>query len=286
LNATAIKSLKSRGAACFNFATDDPLNPVFKAEWFLRSLCEYDAVFTPRKSNIAELRRLGCRNVHYLPFAYDEQLFKPVDVSQVPAFPPPEVLFVGGADADRAQFFASYMKVGVRPTFVGGYWQRYPHTKALALGQKLAATIRQLTAHAAVNICLVRRANRDGHVMRSFEIPAVGGFMIAEDTEEHRGIFGPEGECVLYFKSPEEAAHKTLWAIRNPGERRRMAAAAHSRIIFGGHTYKDRLKAILARTPGKNFNFPAVGSKPLASSGQGSVPGSFLYEGDHLDANA
>ena len=82
--------------------------------------------------------------------------------------------------------------------------------------------------------------------MRSFEIPAIGGFMLAEDTQEHREILGPEGQCVLYFTSPAEAIEKARWALKNPVERRRMARAAHERIITGHNTYKDRLEQMLA----------------------------------------
>jgi hypothetical protein len=48
--------------------------------------------------------------------------------------------------------------------------------------------------------CPVRRASRDGHIMRSFEIAAVGGCMLAQDIDEHREIFGSEGEAVVYFR--------------------------------------------------------------------------------------
>jgi spore maturation protein CgeB len=85
--------------------------------------------------------------------------------------------------------------------------------------------------------------------MRSFEIPACGGFMIAEDTAEHREIFGPEGECVLYFANAEEAAHKTRQALADPAARRRMALAAHRRITRGANTYRDRLKQMLEALP-------------------------------------
>ena len=105
--------------------------------------------------------------------------------------------------------------------------------------------MRRLTTRAAVNLCLVRRANRDGHVMRTFEIAASGGFMLAEDTEEHRDLLGPAGECVLYFSSPEQAAEQAHWAIGNPEERQQMAAATFACITRGRHTYGDRLQSIL-----------------------------------------
>ena len=82
--------------------------------------------------------------------------------------------------------------------------------------------------------------------MRTFEIPAVGGFMLAEDTAEHRAVFGAEGEAVLYFTGPETAAEKARWALANPAERTRMARAAHGLITTGGHSYRHRLQQMLA----------------------------------------
>ena len=72
--------------------------------------------------------------------------------------------------------------------------------------------------------------------------------MLAEDTGEHREIFGQEGNCVLYFRTPEEAAQKSLWAIANSGARHRMARAAHNLITGGANTYRDRLETLLGVT--------------------------------------
>jgi spore maturation protein CgeB len=70
--------------------------------------------------------------------------------------------------------------------------------------------------------------------------------MIAEDTGEHRELFGEEGECVLYFGGAREAIKKANWALGHASERRRMAAAAHQRIAQGGNTYRDRLLKMLS----------------------------------------
>ena len=51
--------------------------------------------------------------------------------------------------------------------------------------------------------------------------------MIAEDTAEHREIFGPDGECVLYFSGPRDAAEKVRLRFADPAGRSRMARAAH-----------------------------------------------------------
>ncbi|MEM7774288.1 MAG: glycosyltransferase [Pseudomonadota bacterium] len=228
-----------------NFSTDDPFNPMHRAEWQLGSLKAYDVIFTPRRSNFAELQEQSQAEVRYLPFAYDSHLFSRRDAHEMSASEHDDVLFVGGADPDRVAFFREFVQHGLRVKFVGSYWDRYAIPGGSCIGSRDWKSISALTAGAAVNVCLVRRANRDGHVMRTFEIPAVGGFSIVEDTADHRAFFREEGECVLYFSTPKEAVEKARWALENPLERRRMAAAAHARVAEGGHTYHDRLATML-----------------------------------------
>jgi spore maturation protein CgeB len=69
--------------------------------------------------------------------------------------------------------------------------------------------------------------------------------MLTEDTEDHRELFGAEGEAVLYFNSIPEMAEKAVWLAHNESERARLAAEARRRITSGSHTYADRLTAIL-----------------------------------------
>src|SRR5262249_42639320 len=142
------------------------------------------------------------------------------------------------------------MRHGPAVAVAGGYWERYPAFRAYALGTKPPEVIRALTAAAKVNLCLIRRANRDGHVMRSFEIAASGGSMLAEGTEEHRAIFGGDGESVHYFRTPKQAAMLARLLIDHPAERKRLASSVRDRVSRGAHTYRDRLCTMLryART--------------------------------------
>jgi spore maturation protein CgeB len=243
LTQQALRKLRSLGTFCINYSTDDPWNPAQLASWHLRALPAYDIVFTPRRANIDDFLRLGCASVHFLPFGYDQALFTP---AELPAGTPQyDVLFVGGADRDRLAFVQDFVSVGPRLTLVGDYWERYPATRPYALGHKPPATLRDLTAAAKLNLCLVRRANRDGHVMRSFEIAAIGGCMLAEDTEEHRTIFGGDGDSVRYFRTPKQAAALARLLIADPAERARLAASVRDRVGGGSHTYRDRLCTIL-----------------------------------------
>jgi hypothetical protein len=243
LTGLALRSLRAMGIVCVNYSTDDPWNPVLHASWHLRVLPEYDIIFTTRRANIASFSDIGCGDVRYLPFGYDEWLFCP----QARTFdgPAPDVLFVGGADRGRVAFMTEFLRTGPRVALVGGYWERFPAMRPYALGQRSPEALCALTAAAKVNLCLVRQANRDGHVMRSFEIAALGGCMLAEDTAEHREIFGPDGEAVVYFRTPREAAERARSLLADPAECARLSEAVRARILGGAHTYRDRLVSML-----------------------------------------
>jgi spore maturation protein CgeB len=107
-----------------------------------------------------------------------------------------------------------------------------------------------LTRAARINLCLVRRLNRDGHVMRSLEAAALGACMLVEDTDEHRDLFGPEGEAVCYFRSAADASLAARRLVADPREIARLAESAWRKVTTGAHTYGDRLAAMvsLART--------------------------------------
>jgi spore maturation protein CgeB len=87
--------------------------------------------------------------------------------------------------------------------------------------------------------------------MRSFEIGAVGGCMLAEDTAEHREIFGDDGEAVVYFRSAREAADRARSLLGDSAERARLSIAIKARISGGGHTYRDRLLSMLRSALGE-----------------------------------
>jgi spore maturation protein CgeB len=238
-----LEAIRRLGTVMMNYSCDDPWNQNLASKWHFDSLPAYDLVFTTRRANMDDLRRLGCADVRYLPFGYDPEVFNsPANAEENGA---PDVLFVGAGDRDRAGFMSEFARSGSRLALVGDYWDRFPRLRQYALGKKLPREICALTAVAKVNLCLVRRANRDGHVMRSFEIPAIGGCMLAEDTAEHRDIFGVDGECVRYFRNARDAAEIARRLIEATAERWRMTAALRDRVANEDNTYRARLAAML-----------------------------------------
>lgn len=246
LSARALDAVRALGVELLNYLTDDPWNPAHRASWFLEALPRYDRIFTPRRANVPDLAGAGARDVRYLPFAYAPTIHfpePPVGVEEHRRFDA-DIVFAGGADRDRLAPMEALSDAGLKVAVYGGYWDRARSLRSLWRGHADPSTLRKAVCAARVSLCLVRRANRDGHSMRTFEVPAMGGCVLAEDTAEHREIFGREGKAVLYFGSIVEMVEKARKLVDRADERDRLAGAAHKLIIGGRNTYRDRLSAM------------------------------------------
>jgi spore maturation protein CgeB len=242
VDAQALRSVRNLGVNTLNFLTDDPWNPAHASAWAFESTREYSCVISPRRANMHDLRALGCPEVRYVPFGFDPRHFFPEPPDPKLAS---DVIFVGGGDADRVPWMRALLDAGFRLALYGSYWDRFAGTRGHSRGQHGPDVIRRATVSAKVAVCLVRRANRDGHVMRSLEIPATGTCMVAEDTEEHRELFGDDDECVAYFRTPDELVSLVRALLQDDARRSRLAKAAHARVTGGGYSYADRLAEML-----------------------------------------
>lgn len=246
LHARALRSIRALGVRCVNFLTDDPWNPANGARFFWAALREYDCVYSPRTSNLADLRAYGCRDVRYLPFAYSPELHFPAEPGAERARYACDVAFIGAADDDRVRLLAPLLSSELHIRLYGSYWSRRSSTRPFDCGIVLGRDLRAAVAGAKVQVCMGRAANRDGHAMRSFELPAMRACMIVEDTAEHRALFGEDDECVQYFCGSTDLLSRLRELCADDARRERLATAAWQRITSGEHTYAARLRALLS----------------------------------------
>jgi spore maturation protein CgeB len=247
LDRSHIDGLRKQGVTVINYSTDDPWNPSQRANWFLSALPAYDAVFTPRHANTDDFHRCGVRAVHYLPFAHDPEVHRPWP-KESPASAPSDVLFVGGCDVDRLPMISALIDEGLHVALFGGYWGGHSKTRPHWRGIADQDAICSASAAARICLCLVRRANRDGHTMRSFEAAAIGGCILAEDTADHRDLFGPHDHAVRYFRTTSEMVQQARLLLADAETRCRLSSQLRDRFDRAKHTYATRLATMLEET--------------------------------------
>ena len=101
-----------------------------------------------------------------------------------------------------------------------------------------------MIAGSQIALGFLRELNPDQHTTRTFEIPAIGGFMLADRTEDHLEFF-EEGREAEYFSSDEEYRDKVAFYLANEPTRTRVAAAGHRRCITSGYSYDDRIRIVM-----------------------------------------
>jgi hypothetical protein len=263
LSEHALRAIKTLGIPTANFLTDDPWNPGNEAGFFWDSLREYDLIANPRKANLEQLRAHGCRRVEYVPFGYNpdyHRIAKDPTSDEKQRFSC-EVAILGGADADRVPLARALAKAKLDLALYGGHWEKYPDLHRYLRGCVFGRDLRLAVRLAGCHVCMGRKANRDGHAMRSIEFPAMGACLLVEDTQEHRELYGPEGEIVAYWSNPAELVEKAKWLVRDISANRTMRQLLHKRFTLENpHRYADRISQIVS-----GLGLEKMSAKPVAS---------------------
>jgi spore maturation protein CgeB len=238
---------KVSGATLVNWATDDPFNRAVNSREIVKSIPVYDLYVCTKKEIMDDVRRAGCANLAYVRFGYKPGVHfpeSPATDGERSRFAC-DVMFAGGCDAHRAKYFEELIRAmpDVRLHLYGGYWERVHALRPYARGFAVGRDYRLAVGSAKISANLVRRSNRDDHVMRTFEIPACGGFMLTERSTTHEELFSEDKEAA-FFSSPDEFVAKIRDYLARDEDRRRIAAESHRKIMHGGHTYGDRLAEI------------------------------------------
>jgi spore maturation protein CgeB len=232
------------------YAEDDMMNPHHLSYWTERALPIFDLWVTTKSANAEahEMPAKGVRRILFVDNSYDPALHRAVAITDTDRRDfGSDISFVGTYEQARAQSLADLARAGFDVRVWGNGWRRASDRPAgLRIEDRPVYDddYAKVVSASRLNLCFLRKENRDLQTCRSIEIPAMGGLMVHERNTEIAGLF-KDGEEAVFFGSNPELIARCRDLLSDDAACRRIARGGHQAILAGRYRHEDRLRLIL-----------------------------------------
>lgn len=201
-----------------NWSLDDMFAKHNRSYFYALNLKKYDLVVSTKSYNLnnSELPSLGAKKIlfqnnSFYKFDYIEAIERNENYKY-------EVCFIGTAEKERFDSMNFLARNGIRVTIFGSGWDKdqykdfHPNLTIYSKnldGRKYFEAI----AASKISLCFLRKINRDRQTLRTVEIPSVGGFLLAEHSDEHESMFVDSYEA-SFFRNDEELLEKVEFYLK------------------------------------------------------------------------
>jgi spore maturation protein CgeB len=253
----SIRKLKDLGALCICYYPD--ISFLNHGPYIPRAIPEYDWIFSTKSFGPRDLAELfSVRNSSYLPHAFDPDVHKPrrPGSAEEERIYGCDLSFIGGWCASKEAILTAI--AGELPNLHikiwGSRWQN------ISSGSILAPFIQHRDIYgpayalglggSKINLALLQEraqgaSSGDQITMRTFEIPACGGFMLHQRTTDLKEIFEEDVDCAA-FDDASEAVEQIKRFLGDERARKTIAENGR-RKVESAHSWDHRAKAILDR---------------------------------------
>ncbi len=240
--------LKSPNTKIVSFSPDNMALRHNQSQNYLECLPYYDFTFTTKSYILKDLVNLGAKNVKFIHKTYGEDFHYPRKLSsQDKARLGGHVGFVGTWEKERCESILFLTKNGIQVKVFGdGKWNDFKSaSKNLTILPGIFSEDYPKALQAfKISLCFLRKMNFDQQTARTMEIPACGGFMMAERTHEHLELFD-EGKEAAFFSSNEELLALCRYYLAHDEERKKIASAGLERCKTSGYSNDKTIKKML-----------------------------------------
>ncbi len=249
---TLKKIKKTLGIPCMSYIWDSPFftytgktADIYRKNNFAEGMDLYEHIFIYDPYYVEELKKSGLRELSYLPLATDTDQYRKVTLNENENneydF---DISFVGSPFPARIEIFEKLrdFKLGV---FGDGWREMYKNKNLPAYYKGNATGEKVLKIYSGSKIVLNIHDPEAKHSVntRTFDIPASGAFELTDYKPEIEKLFNIGEEMVCYKDIPD-LLKLAGYYLNNPSERQRIAENGKKR-IFGGHTWRHRVKEMI-----------------------------------------
>lgn len=257
-------------------------DPYFAIQWKRTArgdacLRLYDVAVVTKRYELDDYLLHGVQRVIYSPLGFDPVVHTPTRINQRSGA---DVVFVGGWEPRRERLIAEAARITTNVRVWGYGWRiaqmhQLNLLRALRLGRLTPGerlywgaprgALGPLIGHgegphgeiyaeayasaiggSRVSLGFLRELCPDEHTTRTFELPAMGGFLLADRSEEHCELFD-EGREAEFFGTDDEFSEKLSYYLTHETARVHIARAGRERCLASGYSYDERLRTILAK---------------------------------------
>lgn len=220
-----------------------------QSQQYLECIPLYDHIITNKSYILEDMRKLGAKDIRFVNNSYESTFHYPrtltsEDYKEIGG----DIGFVGAWEKERCESILYLAQHGLNVrVWGGGKWLKYkgmyPNLTIENKGLYSENYSKSFQAF-KISLCFLRKMNFDLQTTRTVEIPACGGFMMAERTSEHQAMF-EEGKEAVFFSSNEELLEKCKYYLSHEEERKQIATSGLKRCQTSGYSNEDTIRNVI-----------------------------------------
>jgi len=251
---STLRYLKNKFSACLLHYTPDPQILWHKSRHFYQSIPIYDYLITTKPFELDAYKKLGAKQcvfvlqgagTHFINFK------EPIDITYRKDH---EVVFVGHYETHYMHRLSSIENLKIW----GPGWGKHKNHHSW-IGDKFISDgvwgddYLEVLAGAKIAIGLLSKVIPETTTTRTFEIPAIGTFLLAERTQDHLNLY-KEGQEAEFFNSDEEMNEKINYYLSHDFEREKIAEAGKKRFIESGYSTEAQIRKVMDKVLRESFD--------------------------------
>jgi len=246
LSVKSIETAKKHARCILNWSMEELFNNVFSAFINTETYNKYDIIFSPRQHLFKQYLSKGIKRIEYLPFFYYPQHYPIVPTGKDKELWGSDIAFMGTWSKEREKVLK--MLEGHKVKIWGGGWNK-SHNKfkhKFTITNKIAwlEDMSKVVNSTKIIVDTLTKEQNDKINMKNYQIPACGGFLLSQRTDEILALFEEDKEIVCY-DSYEELKDKCEYYLLHGEDRKKIAINAHNKVVDGQNAIIDRAKQIL-----------------------------------------
>lgn len=216
---------------------------------YLKSIPIYDYHITTKSYILEDMKKLGAKNIKFVCKSYEHKFHYPRKVTQADLERlGSDVGFVGAWEKERMESILYLSRNGIKVRVFGDEkWSICKNDNPNLIIENHGLYDEDYSKSFKcfkISLCFLRKMNFDQQTSRTMEIPASGGFMLAERTKEHEMLF-KEGEEAEFFDTNEELLEKCRYYLKNEDERKKIVYGGLKRCKTSGYSNLETIRNIL-----------------------------------------